>query len=209
MIYESKNKRVRRDNSVDGLKKKKRKNDSDDEERYTNYHQRRKTDYDNLENYQSNSKLSRKERPDKYSKSRLESNDEHSENVQRDYPSKYDERNRYPESDKHYRKDSDRYDRNEKKEFDYDRNREDYYRENRKMPRKPYVDFDDPNQRKEESRVENNETNNEDKVSKKVDDVEPLSKRLKIGNINTRTGGAYIPPARLRMMQEKIKDKGR
>ncbi|KFM62437.1 Pre-mRNA-splicing factor CWC22-like protein, partial [Stegodyphus mimosarum] len=44
--------------------------------------------------------------------------------------------------------------------------------------------------------------------SKEENEEEPLSKRQKIVNVNMRTGGAYIPPAKLRMMQENMKDKG-
>lgn len=40
---------------------------------------------------------------------------------------------------------------------------------------------------------------------------EPVAKKKKeeIDPILTRTGGAYIPPARLRMMQQQISDKSR
>lgn len=78
-----------------------------------------------------------------------------------------------------------------------------------KRPRE-YVDLDDPNRRYDEN-MENetvHKSEDKEKNSKKVD-IEPLSKKEKIGNINTRTGGAYIPPAKLRMMQESIQDKSR
>lgn len=73
-----------------------------------------------------------------------------------------------------------------------------------------YVDLDNPNRRNDESFEDEtvNKTEDKEKNSKKAD-IEPLSKREKIGNINTRTGGAYIPPAKLRMMQESIQDKSR
>ncbi len=37
----------------------------------------------------------------------------------------------------------------------------------------------------------------------------PPAKKKKEENILTRTGGAYIPPAKLKMMQEQITDKTR
>lgn len=83
-----------------------------------------------------------------------------------------------------------------------------YQKENssRRRPR-DYVDLDEP---KKDDEVDISKSSNLEKENpKKTVDDEPLSKRAKIGNINMRTGGAYIPPAKLRMMQEKIKDKSR
>lgn len=44
------------------------------------------------------------------------------------------------------------------------------------------------------------------------DENEPRSKRKKVDketSIATKTGGAYIPPAKLRLMQQQITDKSR
>ncbi|XP_075465036.1 pre-mRNA-splicing factor CWC22 homolog isoform X2 [Ascaphus truei] len=54
-----------------------------------------------------------------------------------------------------------------------------------------------PSSRKSEERTEE-QTSAEPPVKKKKDELDPIL---------TRTGGAYIPPAKLRMMQEQITDK--
>lgn len=41
------------------------------------------------------------------------------------------------------------------------------------------------------------------------DDTTSKKKKEEVDPILTRTGGAYIPPAKLRMMQEQITDKNR
>ena len=43
----------------------------------------------------------------------------------------------------------------------------------------------------------------------KVDSAPPEKKANGPENIMTKTGGAYIPPAKLRMMQAQITDKSR
>lgn len=49
----------------------------------------------------------------------------------------------------------------------------------------------------------------EKNMAEKKDKTEPAVQKKAVGLLTTRTGGAYIPPAKLRMMQESITDKGR
>lgn len=54
------------------------------------------------------------------------------------------------------------------------------------------------------------DSNIEKKLSeerKEEDEPAPKRKKEELDPILTRTGGAYIPPARLRMMQQSITDK--
>ncbi|KAG9477411.1 hypothetical protein GDO78_002678, partial [Eleutherodactylus coqui] len=73
--------------------------------------------------------------------------------------------------------------------------------------RDPDRDFDrrrdrksPPPSRRSEERSEEVQASSEPPVKKKKDDLD---------SVLTRTGGAYIPPAKLRMMQEQITDKSR
>lgn len=50
----------------------------------------------------------------------------------------------------------------------------------------------------------------ENKTPQKEEPPPPARKKPKVDDmLTTRTGGAYIPPAKLRMMQEQITDKSR
>ena len=48
-----------------------------------------------------------------------------------------------------------------------------------------------------------------DGEKEKTESAPPQKKAKDLDDIMTRTGGAYIPPARLRMMQAQITDKSR
>ena len=48
---------------------------------------------------------------------------------------------------------------------------------------------------------------NDEHLKKNEETVEEREKREQMQLLNTRTGGAYIPPAKLRLMQDKINDK--
>ncbi|XP_069841286.1 pre-mRNA-splicing factor CWC22 homolog [Dendropsophus ebraccatus] len=97
---------------------------------------------------------------------------------------------RYERSD--YTRDRDR-DRDWDRDWDRDRSRRDPDRDsNRIKDRKS-----SPSSRRSEERSETQEST-EPPLKKKKAELDPIL---------TRTGGAYIPPAKLRMMQEQITDK--
>ncbi|CAH2305859.1 pre-mRNA-splicing factor CWC22 homolog [Pelobates cultripes] len=99
--------------------------------------------------------------------------------------------------------DRDRYDDDRSRNGRYERS-EDYREKDRHMSRRDQdYDYDrrrnrrSPPSRKSEERSEE-QTSAEPPVKKKKEELDPIL---------TRTGGAYIPPAKLRMMQEQITDK--
>ncbi|XP_075036607.1 pre-mRNA-splicing factor CWC22 homolog [Mixophyes fleayi] len=119
----------------------------------------------------------------------------------RDYSDRsrgYNDRDRYDDWPR-----NGRYDRSEDmRQRDRDRSRRDTDRDSdRRRNRRPSPparkgDTSPPMRRGEERTEEQAMT--EPPVKKKKDDLDPIL---------TRTGGAYIPPAKLRMMQEQITDK--
>ncbi|KAM4026353.1 pre-mRNA-splicing factor CWC22 homolog [Anomaloglossus baeobatrachus] len=101
----------------------------------------------------------------------------------------YRDRDRYEDD----RPRNGRYERSEyTRDRDRDRSRRDPDRDDRKRDRRS-----PPPSRRSEERSEE-QVSTEPPVKKKKDELDPIL---------TRTGGAYIPPAKLRMMQEQITDK--
>ncbi|XP_005373414.1 PREDICTED: pre-mRNA-splicing factor CWC22 homolog [Chinchilla lanigera] len=78
------------------------------------------------------------------------------------------------------------------------RDREKRREREREMDRKRSRESASPGRRSPESSVNQSSAQDESVTKKKKDELDPLL---------TRTGGAYIPPAKLRMMQEQITDK--
>lgn len=73
--------------------------------------------------------------------------------------------------------------------------------EEREFDRRKQRRYSSPDRRSpEESTVQSSLAHDETTSKKKKEEVDPIL---------TRTGGAYIPPAKLRMMQEQITDKNR
>ncbi|XP_040296767.1 pre-mRNA-splicing factor CWC22 homolog [Bufo bufo] len=99
-------------------------------------------------------------------------------------------------------RDRDRYDEERPRNGRYERS--DYARDRDRSRRDPDRDSDRRRDRKSPSSSRRSEERSdvqasaEPPVKKKKDDLDPIL---------TRTGGAYIPPAKLRMMQEQITDK--
>ncbi|XP_074071677.1 pre-mRNA-splicing factor CWC22 homolog isoform X2 [Macrotis lagotis] len=81
-------------------------------------------------------------------------------------------------------------DREKRRERERERERDSDRRRYRKSP--------SPGRSTERTAAQSSSAQDEPPTKKKKDDVDPLL---------TRTGGAYIPPAKLRMMQEQITDK--
>ncbi|KAM4626157.1 pre-mRNA-splicing factor CWC22 homolog [Discoglossus pictus] len=106
----------------------------------------------------------------------------------------YADRRRYDEDDDDDQSRNGRYDRSEDtREKDRDRGRRDEDRDSDRRRQRRLS----PSTRKSEERSEDQQST-EPPVKKKKEELDPIL---------TRTGGAYIPPARLRMMQEQITDK--
>ncbi|KAM3916250.1 pre-mRNA-splicing factor CWC22 homolog [Leptodactylus fuscus] len=116
----------------------------------------------------------------------------------------YSDRGRYDDERSRSRYDRDRYDddrqrngRYERSEYTRDRDRDRSRRDrDRDTDRKRERKSPSPSRRSEERSDVQPPT--EPPVKKKKDELDPIL---------TRTGGAYIPPAKLRMMQEQITDK--
>ncbi|XP_066431859.1 pre-mRNA-splicing factor CWC22 homolog [Eleutherodactylus coqui] len=108
----------------------------------------------------------------------------------------------YSDRGRNYR-DRDQYDDDRPRNGRYERS--EYTRDRDRSRRDPDRDFDrrrdrksPPPSRRSEERSEEVQASSEPPVKKKKDDLD---------SVLTRTGGAYIPPAKLRMMQEQITDK--
>uniref|UniRef100_A0A286Y1K2 Pre-mRNA-splicing factor CWC22 homolog n=1 Tax=Cavia porcellus TaxID=10141 RepID=A0A286Y1K2_CAVPO len=78
------------------------------------------------------------------------------------------------------------------------RDREKHREREREMDRKGSRESPSPGRRSPEASINQSSAQDESSTKKKKDELDPLL---------TRTGGAYIPPAKLRMMQEQITDK--
>ncbi|XP_068101525.1 pre-mRNA-splicing factor CWC22 homolog [Hyperolius riggenbachi] len=122
----------------------------------------------------------------------------------RDYDRDYDRDGSRRDPDRDYERDRSR--RDQDRDYDRDRSRRELdggYSERDRFRRDPDGETDrrlnkrsPPPGGKDEERSE--DTRAEPPVKKKKEDLDPIL---------TRTGGAYIPPAKLRMMQEQITDK--
>ncbi|GFU01499.1 pre-mRNA-splicing factor CWC22 homolog [Nephila pilipes] len=182
----SKSERIR--SAVHKIENKSRHNEQDGDDRLQNNINEGKND-----NYESNSRVQQS----RYNKRRAKRSYEEKDNSW---------------DDEQYKVDSKRRRNINSENAGYDSATERRYR----YFKKPHSEKNMEEQRNEEMNSsmqenigENMEVNTpSDSQNNLEDKAEPLSKRQKIGNINMRTGGAYIPPARLRMMQENIKDKG-
>nr|XP_003478552.1 pre-mRNA-splicing factor CWC22 homolog [Cavia porcellus]XP_012997993.1 pre-mRNA-splicing factor CWC22 homolog [Cavia porcellus]XP_012997994.1 pre-mRNA-splicing factor CWC22 homolog [Cavia porcellus]XP_023416853.1 pre-mRNA-splicing factor CWC22 homolog [Cavia porcellus] len=78
------------------------------------------------------------------------------------------------------------------------RDREKRREREREMDKKRSRESPSPGRRSPEASINQSSAQDEPSTKKKKDELDPLL---------TRTGGAYIPPAKLRMMQEQITDK--
>lgn len=143
-----------------------------------------------------------------------------------------DEEDRYSKSRRRYSSDEDRYDDNKNvrnsrhdddDESDRRRRKDDRY-DRYERERKNYVDLDRPQadedeyyqkelkrRRHKEKRRQKSPVKDKSKESDKKDDTadeQPVvAKKPKVEDIFSKAGGAYIPPSKLRQMQEGLTDK--
>ncbi|XP_013385068.1 pre-mRNA-splicing factor CWC22 homolog [Lingula anatina] len=117
-----------------------------------------------------------------------------------------DRRDRYYDRQDHHR---DRRDDRESRKRRHDDD-EDSRRDRRKR-RSPREEEDDKENKRDEEKKGRDKDSGENTVatgnSTDTPQNPPPAKKSKDDLLNTRTGGAYIPPARLRMMQAQITDK--
>lgn len=94
-----------------------------------------------------------------------------------------------------------RMERGRERHYEKWEDRESDRREERESDRRKQRRYSSPDRRSpERSTAQSSLAHDEATSKKKKEEVDPIL---------TRTGGAYIPPAKLRMMQEQITDKNR
>ncbi|XP_067952222.1 pre-mRNA-splicing factor CWC22 homolog [Watersipora subatra] len=117
----------------------------------------------------------------------------------------YPQRSEYDRRDRRNTEERERWERRNRDDRRYEDRDRRYDRTERREDRR-YDKDRDRDRNKDKGRKEQ-EDDAEKENKKDEESKEPKEKKDKEATLATRTGGAYIPPARLRMMQEAITDK--